>query len=331
MLDKVKLAIAGAGAFGREHLSVVSNIAGVEIAGVADIDAARAQETAARFGAAHWETDAAKLIEQARPHGLIVATPGPAHLALSLHALARDIPVLVEKPVGMSAAEGAQLLEAESRSRGFVLPGHVSRFSAPHRRLREIVRSGAIGDVLALKAQRYRDEQHAERFPDVDPVLMTMIHDIDLALWITGRPVSEVTAVRRPAGRPRSATDVLGRTKDGPTWHLATAWTYPIDGFPPDRLEVVGSRGGVVLQAGGFLRQYGPGAQEIDLNREPDTALRDELVYFVGCIRRREKPAIVTARDAWTGLVIADAILESLRRQSAIRVPELLGETITSG
>jgi predicted dehydrogenase len=329
MLDKVKLAIAGAGAFGREHLSVVSNIAGVEIAGVADIDAARAQETAARFGAAHWETDAAKLIEQARPHGLIVATPGPAHLALSLHALARDIPVLVEKPVGMSAAEGAQLLEAESRSRGFVLPGHVSRFSAPHRRLREIVRSGAIGDVLALKAQRYRDEQHAERFPDVDPVLMTMIHDIDLALWITGRPVSEVTAVRRPAGRPRSATDVLGRTDDGPAWHLATAWTYPADGFPPDRLEVVGSRGGVALQAG-LLSRYGSEAGEIDLRHEPDTALRDELVYFLDCIRRREKPAIVTAREAWAGLLIADAVQESLRGESAVRVPKLHGEAIAT-
>jgi predicted dehydrogenase len=329
MLDKVKLAIAGAGAFGREHLSVVSNIAGVEIAGVADIDAARAQETAARFGAAHWETDAAKLIEQARPHGLIVATPGPAHLALSLHALARDIPVLVEKPVGMSAAEGAQLLEAESRSRGFVLPGHVSRFSAPHRRLREIVRSGAIGDVLALKAQRYRDEQHAERFPDVDPVLMTMIHDIDLALWITGRPVSEVTAVRRPAGRPRSATDVLGRTDDGPAWHLATAWTYPADGFPPDRLEVVGSRGGAVLQAG-LLSRYGSEAGEIDLRREPDTALRDELVYFLACIRWREPPAIVSAREAWAGLLIADAVQESLRGESAVRVPKLRGEAITT-
>jgi predicted dehydrogenase len=326
----MKLVVAGAGAFGREHLGGLAGIAGVEIAGVADIDAARARAVATQFGAAHWETDAARLIERTRPDGLIVATPGPAHLALAVHALSRDIPVLVEKPVGMSAAEGAQLLEAEGRSRGFVLPGHVSRFSAPHRRLREIVRSGAIGEVLALKAQRYRDAQHAVHFPDVDPVLMTMIHDIDLALWIAGRPVAEVTAIRNPSGQPRSTTDVLAKTKNGPAWHLATAWTYPVDGVPSDRLEIVGSQGGVVLQAGGFLRQYGAESREIDIAGEPDTALRDELVYFVDCIREREKPSIVIARDAWEGLVIADAILDSLRRESAVRIPELRGEAIAA-
>ncbi|HEY4163123.1 MAG TPA: Gfo/Idh/MocA family oxidoreductase [Dongiaceae bacterium] len=330
MPDKMRLSIAGTGTFGREHLSALAGIGGVEIAGIADIDAARAQETAARFSAARWETDAARLIEQARPDGLIVATPGPAHLALAVHALALDIPVLVEKPVGMSAAEGARLLEAEGRSHGFVLPGHVSRFSAPHRQIREIVQSGEIGDLLSLKARRYRDEQHAVRFPDVDPVLMTMIHDIDLALWITGRPIAEITARRFPRDHPRSMTEALGTSDGGPAWQLATAWTYPVDGYPPDRLEIVGSKGGVELETGGFLRQYGAKARQIDLRGAPDTALREELVHFVECIREKQAPRIVTCHEAWIGLVVADAICESLRRQGAVRLPELLGEVIAS-
>jgi predicted dehydrogenase len=330
MPDKVKLIVAGAGAFGREHLHALACISAVEILGIADIDAARAQETAARFGAAHWETDAARLIEQTRPDGAIIATPGAMHLPLAVQALSLDIPVLVEKPVGMSATEAARLLEAEGRSRAFVLPGHVSRFSAPHRQLREIVQSGEIGDLLSFKARRYRDEQHAVRFPDVDPVLMTMIHDIDLALWITSRPIAEITARRFPLDNPRSVTEALGTADGGPVWQLATAWTYPVDGYPPDRLEIIGSKGGVELEAGGFLRQYGAKARRIDLRDAPDTALQEELAYFVECIRARRKPQIVTCHDAWIGLVIADAICESLRCQGAVRVPELLGEVIAS-
>src|SRR5215471_16524547 len=132
----VRLVVAGAGRFGREHLRTLAAMAGVVLAGVAA-----------------WERDAAVLIDRLRPDGVVVATPGVTHVALATRALAAGASVLVEKPVATTAADAAALAEAAAKGPGFVQPGHILRFSGPHRTLVGIVRSGEIGDILSVIAR----------------------------------------------------------------------------------------------------------------------------------------------------------------------------------
>lgn len=87
MLERSRVAVAGAGAFGRGHLRILSRMPGVEIVGVADIDEAAAAEAAMRFDVRTKASDAAELVSELRPAGLVVATPGPTHVALARHAL----------------------------------------------------------------------------------------------------------------------------------------------------------------------------------------------------------------------------------------------------
>ncbi len=317
----MRIVVAGAGLFGREHLRALAGIDGVALAGVADLDESAARAAAERYGAPAWSTDAAALIDRLLPDGVIVATASPSHVALATRALAAGASVLVEKPVAMTAADAVRLLAAEAASPGFGLPGHVLRFSAPHRTLVEIVRSGAIGDILAVVSRRHRDDSHAVRYTDVDPVLMTMIHDIDLAIWITGAAAAGVYAVRRPAGEQRSDTMMMASDTRGASWHLSTSWTYPAPDVPPDRLEVVGTRGGVELEVGSHLRQYGAISRTIDLRSAPDDMLPAELAYFVGCIRDGGRPEAVTLGDAWRGLAAAEAVMASLRSGEVVRPP----------
>ena len=326
MTKKVRILVAGAGLFGREHLRTLAGMNGVELAGVADVDQAAARQAAERFGAPVWGADAEALIERLQPDGLVVATPGQTHLALAGAALAREVPVLVEKPVAMTAADVATLADAEAASAGFVLPGHILRFSAPHRQLVEIVRSGEIGEVLAVISRRYRDDSHAVRYPDIDPVLMTMIHDIDLALWISGAAAAAVHAVRSPAGSHRSDTMMLATDTRGSAWQLSTAWTYPGAAVPVDRREVVGSHGGVELEVETHLRQYGATTRSIDLrSAAPDDALAAELACFVDALRSGARPGVVTLGDAWNGLVAAEAAMASLRSGEVVRPPRVAG------
>jgi predicted dehydrogenase len=321
-MTAVKIALAGTGLFGEEHLRALARIEGVAVTAVADIDDKAAQRAAGRHGVADWGSDIIALIDRHRPDGLIIATPGHAHVPLAQAALARGIPVLVEKPVAMTTAEAALLAEADARGPGFVLPGHVLRFSQPHRTIAGIVTSGAIGRVLSFASRRYRDDSHARRYADIDPIMMTMIHDIDLGLWMTGASVSEVLALRRPHDRQhRSHTLMTADGRNGASWSLTTAWTFPGETPPPDRIEIVGDDGGIDFETGAFLRQYGAAPRTIDLAGQADESLFTEDSYFVDCIRKRERPRIVTSGDAHAGLGIAEAAMASLRLGGVVRLP----------
>ena len=150
--------------------------------------------------------DPLRLIDEVEADAIVIATPAASHVEICARALGRNLCVLLEKPVAPSAASAAPLLAAASVSKGFVLPGHVLRFSRDHARLVDIVRSGRIGEVIYLNSRRYRDDSHAVRYPHADPVLMTLIHDIDLALWVAGSDFRSVLARRSGGPGFRSMT-----------------------------------------------------------------------------------------------------------------------------
>lgn len=295
-------------------------MSGIEIAGVADINEAAARAAAEQFGVADGETGAVAMIERLRPDGFIIATPGHTHVDLACAALRLDIPVLLEKPVGLSSADAGVLMEAERNSRAFVLPGHILRFSAPYRTVVDITKSGDIGRVLSVSMRNHRDETHAVRYPDIDPVLMTMVHNIDLAMWITGARLASVLAIRRPEGTARSETLITGTDTGGSMWHISNAWTYPTLQTPPDRVEVIGDRGAIEMELGSHICVFGSKPRDINLRGEPeDDMLSSEISYFAGCIEDDQKPKVVTLEDARGGLIATDAILESLRTGNVVR------------
>lgn len=317
--DKLRIAVAGAGAFGREHLASLALRDDVVIAGVADPSAAVTDFALASFGVKEAFADPVAMLDAVRPDGLIVATPGHTHVAIATAALARDIPVLLEKPVGLTAADADALIAAEARSKAFVLPGHILRFSSPYRRTVAIARSGELGAILSVTGRNHRDDTHAMRYPDIDPVLMTMVHDIDLTLWITGGELQSVLALRRPRDTFRSETLITGADSAGAMWHISNAWTVPTTDIPPDRVEIVCERGSVEMELGIAIRVFGKAPREIDLRSEPpDDMLATELTAFIDGVRRGAHPGVVTLNDARNGLRATDAILRSLATNGVV-------------
>jgi predicted dehydrogenase len=313
MAGKLRIAVAGAGLFGREHIRTLAGMDGVEIAGIAEPNEAGRKKVAADHGIGLAVAGVAELLDRARPDGLVIASPGHTHVAIAKLALERDIPILLEKPVGMNVADAEVLIAAEKASRGFVLPGHILRFAAPYRTTVAVAQSGEIGDIISVTARNHRDDSHAVRYPDIDPVLMTMVHDIDLAIWASGAGLAEVLAYRRPKGTFRSETLVTGRGEGGALWHMTSAWTYPTLDAPPDKLEIVGSRGSVELTLGETIRVCGEKSRIIDLKAAaPDNELRNELGAFCDGVRAGAHPGVVTLEDARKGLAAADAIIRSV-------------------
>jgi predicted dehydrogenase len=185
-----RLGLIGVGALGARHARTLAEIASrvdapLAFAGVFDLDPARASTAAAAAGTTAFASADALCGACA---GVLVVVPTVAHRAVAEAALARGCHVFVEKPIADSLAAADALLEhARAAGRGLWV-GHSERFNPA-------VRAAAPH----LQAPRYLEARRLAGFTpratDVDVVLDLMIHDIDLALAITGERPSRVEAI----------------------------------------------------------------------------------------------------------------------------------------
>jgi predicted dehydrogenase len=309
----VRVLVAGAGAFGKEHLARLAQRPDVKVVGVADMNPTALEPIRSELGDAYCLSDPLRLIDEVKADAIIIATPAASHFEICTRALSRNLSVLLEKPAAPSASSAVPLLAAERTSMGFVLPGHVLRFSQDHVRMVEIVRSGRIGKIIYVNSRRYRDESHAVRYPDADPVLMTLIHDIDLAQWITSSDFRSVVARRSEGVGYRSITALSAATATGVICDLRTAWTFLDGDLPPDRVEVLGDRGGVELVVGLALDVYAEGRHTWYPAADGDDPLRNEHDHFLACVLDRSQTRALNLSQALAGLKVADAAVESLR------------------
>lgn len=189
----MKLLVIGAGAIGRTHIDRIRRTPGLALAGIADpSDAGRA--LAGSLGVP-WAPDHRSALERFRPQGAIVATPNPAHVPMALDCLACGVAALVEKPVADSVAEARQLVEAQARSGVPVLVGHHRRHNPILRQARETVASGRLGRIVGANAMAcfYKPEGYFDmawrREPGGGPVLINLIHEIDMLRFLCGEIV----------------------------------------------------------------------------------------------------------------------------------------------
>jgi predicted dehydrogenase len=194
------VAVAGAGAFGRNHLRVMRELetAGESVALVAAVepDAARAAEAAKQYGIKVFATVDELLSADLKLDAASVAVPTVKHHEVASALLDAGLDLLVEKPLAANLAEADDLIQRQEKNGRIVQPGHLERFNP---------------GVLAVQPQLKRPmffEAHrlsvfTPRSLDVDVVLDLMIHDLDIVLTFAASPVREVRAVGLPIVSPK--------------------------------------------------------------------------------------------------------------------------------
>lgn len=202
---RLPVALLGAGAVGRMHAERLSAHAEVTLAGIADPSPA-AREVASALGAP-WRAEAAELLDAVRPAAAIVATPNATHRQVALCCIERRLPVLVEKPVADTLADGLALCRAAQSAGVPLMVGHQRRHNPIAREARRLVAAGAIGRPVAahamatwLKPDAYFDTAW-RRHRGGGPVLINLIHDVDLLRFVLGDEVTSVQARRAHAQR----------------------------------------------------------------------------------------------------------------------------------
>ena len=189
----LRVAVIGAGAFGREHARVYSEITGLHLAAVCDLDESRGRPVAERYDVS-FVSDYRNLI--GKVDAVSVAVPTGSHQSIASDLLAAGIAVLVEKPIARTLAEADQIIEAARRSGAVLQVGHLERFNP------------AVAAAAQILTQPRFFEAHrlsifTPRSLDIDVVMDLMVHDIDVLLAFVDSEVSEVRAAGVPILTPR--------------------------------------------------------------------------------------------------------------------------------
>jgi predicted dehydrogenase len=191
----LRVAVVGAGAFGRNHLRVYRELeqAGeaVQLAAVVDSDATVGAEAAQKFGVPGFETIEACLAAIGRLDAASICVPTVHHAAAAEPLLAAGADVLIEKPLAASLADADRILELSRKHTRIVQTGHLERFNPAVTAARQHLHRPMFFEAHRLSI-------FTPRSLDVDVVLDLMIHDLDIVLSLVASPVREVRAVGLP-------------------------------------------------------------------------------------------------------------------------------------
>jgi predicted dehydrogenase len=177
--ESLKVGLVGLGRMGQNHVRILSMLRGVDLAFVADADAA----LAARAGAAHGVPGiAAPGIPDGPLDAIVICTPTVTHADYIRLAAGRVKNIFVEKPLAATLQE-AQEIAAFAQAQGLNLQvGFIERFNPAVQALRMVLEKSE----RVISVDFTRTNKVSARITDVDVVTDLMIHDIDLALHLNG-------------------------------------------------------------------------------------------------------------------------------------------------
>jgi 2-hydroxy-4-carboxymuconate semialdehyde hemiacetal dehydrogenase len=150
----MKIALAGAGAFGEKHLDALKQIDGVEIVSVVGRRLEPTRAVAAKYGVGHATTELAEALEQPGLDAVILATPTQLHAAQAIQCMEAGKHVQIEIPLCDSLADGEAVLE-KSRETGLVcMVGHTRRFNPSHQFIHQRIEAGTLA-IQQMDVQTY--------------------------------------------------------------------------------------------------------------------------------------------------------------------------------
>lgn len=186
-----RVALIGLGAMGRNHLRVLGEIEGSQLAAVCDQDESVVDAASRKYsipGYSSWN----EMLERERLDAAVVAVPTRFHLDAGLAALRRGLHVLIEKPIATDLEEGRELVAAAKTAGRILSVGHIERFNPAVRELQRRVAAGEIGRIFQVQARRLGP--FPARIRDVGVVIDLATHDLDVMYQLAGSEVQRLYA-----------------------------------------------------------------------------------------------------------------------------------------
>ena len=199
----IKVALAGAGAFGIKHLDGIQNIDGVEVVSLISRELEKTREVAAKYGIGHLTTDLADSLALSEVDAVILCTPTQMHAGQTLACLKAGKHVQVEIPLCDVLAEGEAVAQVARASGLVAMCGHTRRFNPSHQWLHNKITAGEFKlqqmDVQTYFLRRSNINALGQARSWTDHLLWHhAAHTVDLFAYQCGSPVVQANALQGP-------------------------------------------------------------------------------------------------------------------------------------
>ena len=202
--EPVRIALAGAGAMGQNHIRMINAEPRTSLVAIAD-PAPQAQ-TLADANDVPLFANVEAMLDEVKPDGIIIASPNRLHIPNAYAALSSHVPALIEKPLSDDIDAAQKFVKDVKNSDVKFLVGQHRRHNPRVRKAKEIVASGALGQLvtISLHYMVYKPDNYFDvewrRQKGAGPILVNMVHDVDLLRYLIGEP-SEIQAFSSSAAR----------------------------------------------------------------------------------------------------------------------------------
>lgn len=200
MARKIKYAIVGAHSFGNSHATALTKHENVEIVATMDLHLEIAKELAEKYDIPAYYDDFDKMIANEDIEVVAVATSDKAHKEMTIRALRAGKHVVCEKPMSLFVEDCKEMIKVAEETGKLLLVGQVGRYTPAFVKAKELIDSGALGDIFFVEGEYAHDYSKIPGVdgwrsdPDRHPVIGGACHAIDLLRTLAGDPI-EVAAV----------------------------------------------------------------------------------------------------------------------------------------
>jgi predicted dehydrogenase len=329
----VRLAVVGLGYWGPNLVRNLVELPEAELAYVCDLRAETLRAVGRRYPGVRGTTSFDEVLADPDVDGVAIATPVATHHDLARAALEAGKHVLVEKPLAASSREGEELLEVATARSLVLMAGHTFLYSPPVNLVRELIRSGDLGEIYFISTSRVNLGLHQ---PDVSVAWDLGPHDFSiLQYWLGELPV-RVSALSKGFVTPTTPDVAFINLEfaSGMIAHVELSWLAP---SKLRRTAIVGSKKMVVYDDTSTepVRIYDSGVAVPDPSTfgeyrltyrtgdivsprvEPVEPLSLELADFCRCIREGGRPRS-SAQLGVDVVRIIEAVDGSLHRNGAV-------------
>lgn len=325
----VGIAVAGAGAWGKNHIRVFSEIPKVRLKYICDTDPSKLSVLQKSYPQSTMVEEIGPILRDSEVKGMVITSSAISHFPLAREALVAGKDVLVEKPLALNVRDADELVRIAEEKRRILMVGHLLIYHPVVDRLKEMIVSEELGRIHYVYTQRVnlgiirQDENALWSFAP---------HDLSVILKLLNEKPAVVSA-HGESYIQKNIEDVVFLSlyfSDGKMANVHLSW---LDPHKARKITIVGSKKMVVfddMEASEKLKIYDKGVGSLSYdsygeylslrfgditipNIKMVEPLRAEAEHFIRCIESREKPK-TGGEDGLEVVKILVAAQESLKK-----------------